>query len=98
MSAEPARDDHAGKLGVMIDDEMRVGGVGVETRAHRQDRPIGAWNMFPQARPERLLVGWTQFTIHLIRIRCAAGRVKRELESWRIGDHRKSVPDAPARP
>src|SRR5436305_13729023 len=64
MAAEPAREDHAGQPGVMIDDEMRVGAVGVETGAHRQDKPISGWNVISTARPERLIVGGAGFTIH----------------------------------
>src|SRR2546430_2762722 len=82
---------------MLVNDEMRIGTVGVETGAHRQDRPIGARDKLPQAWPERFLVGGAEFSVDLIRIGLRSWRVKRELEPRTLWRHRKSIPDASGR-
>src|SRR5437868_10872314 len=98
MATEPTGEDHPRLARVLVDDEMRIGTVGVETGAHRQHRPIGARDKVPQAWPERFLVGGAEFSIDLIWVRLRSWGVKRELEPRTLWRHRKSVPDAPSRP
>ena len=95
MPAEPAGDRSARMIGMAIDDEMMIGAVGVEARAHGEQRAIGFGEKLSQDGAEGFFIARSWFAIDVIRIGDGAGAVMGDFEARVIAHHGKTIVQAP---